>query len=212
MAKQYRVNLEAKATARAAVTARTESHHMIASNKERCRELLGAEELSEENIIDFLIALHIVMEVSLNTLFRSLSLIGIKKDIDDFEVAKNVDEINFIHKATLFIYNSKFDFSGGRLGEASHHHRIIGMLKDFAGPRNKLLHGHSIATIFEGEERRNSPLRENINPDYLNRQVNKFIEIMKGMRFYLDCLDSSLTDAGKQGFKDEFLDYSFLAR
>src|SRR3989344_3235133 len=181
MTKKF-INLEETIGIRDSVAARTESNHLVISNKEKCRQILAKENLTEEDIIDFLVSLHVVLEVSLNSLFRNLSLLGIKKGVDDFEVAKNVDEISFIHKATLFIYNSKFNFDG-KLDAATHYHSIIGTLKDFAAPRNKLLHGHSISTIFAEGNQRHSPLRRNINRQYLDEQITKFRHIMEGMRF-----------------------------
>jgi len=191
------------------VSARTESWHLITSNKKRCTQILQKDTLTEEDIIDLLIALHVVLEVSLNSLFRNLSLMGIKKGIDEFEIAKNIDEINFIHKTTLFIYNAKFDFNG-KLDEATRYHSIIGKLKDFAAPRNKLLHGHTISTVFAAGSQRHSSLRMNVTRSSLNNQIQKFREILEGVRFYLDCLDSSLTQSGKESFKREYLDDSFL--
>jgi len=193
------------------VSARTESNYLIITNKEKCRQILTKKDLTEEDIIDFLIAIHIVLEVSLNSLFRNLSLMGIKKGVDDFEIGQNIDEISFIHKTTLFIYNSKFNFDG-KLDESTHYHSIIGKLKNFAAPRNRLLHGHSISTIFSGGNQRHSFLRQSINRHYLREQMGKFRDIVEGMRFYLDCLDSSLTPEGRADFKKAYLDDDFLPR
>ena len=209
MNKKHVKKLEESVPFKAAVAARNESIYLISSNKEKCSYILSKKDLTEEDTIDFLVALHIVLEISLNSLFRNLSLMGIKKKIDAFEIARNIDEISFIHKTTLFIYNSKFNFSG-KQNEATSNHSIIGMLKNFSAPRNKLLHGHSISTIFAGDEQRDSALRQSINSQYLNDQIQKFRKIMEGMRFYLDCLDSSLTPSGKESFKKEYLDDHFL--
>lgn len=209
MGKNIKIELRETIKITDSVSGRTESGYLITSNKEKCRQILAKGSLNEGDIIDFLVALHIVLEVSLNSLFRNLSLTGIKKGVDDFEIAQNIDEISFIHKTILFIYNSKFNFDR-KLSEATRYHSIIGKLKDFAAPRNKLLHGHSISTVFSEGNQRHSPLRRNINSQYLDEQIRKFKDIMEGMRFYLDCLDSSLTTSGKDSFKRECLDDNFL--
>lgn len=186
-----------------------ESQHLIITNKEKCSFLAGESELNFNNIIDCLISLHIVLEVSLNSLFRNLSLLSMKKSIDQFKIIENIDNINFIDKTILFIYNSKFNFNG-KLDKATEYHKIIGTMKDFSNIRNKLLHGHSISTIYEQEEKSDSSLKKNISLEYLGEQIKKFRIIMEGMRFYLDCLDSNLTEQGKEDLKKEFLNDDFL--
>lgn len=193
------------------VRLRIESEYLIISNKKKCKQLLvlGKSDLGEEGIIDVLVSLHIILEVSLNTLFRHLLLMGIKKDVDEFEIIKNIDAINFIDKTVLFIYNSKFNFEE-KLAEASRYHSIIGKLKNFAELRNKLLHGHSISFVFPEGESGQSLLKKKINPESLTDQIEKFKFILEGMRFYLDCLDSSLTQDGKERFKRAYLNDDFL--
>lgn len=208
--KNLKIELSETINVTDSVKARTESEYLISSNKEKCKQLLGKSSLGEGDIIDVLVSLHIILEVSLNTLFRHLSLMGIKKDVDEFEIIKNIDAINFIDKMVLFIYNSKFNFDT-KLAEASRYHSIIGTLKNFAGLRNQLLHGHSISSVFSGGKSRQSPLKKNISPESLESQIEKFKFILGGMRFYLDCLDSSLTPSGKESFKKAYLNDDFLS-
>jgi len=191
------------------ISMRKESDYLIISNKEKCENLISQSDLDEKDIIDIFISLHIVLEVSLNTLFRHLSLISIKKDVDKFEVIKNLDNINFIDKTILFIYNSKFEF-GDKIADAGKYHSIIGTMKDFATMRNQLLHGHSISTVFDGEHNRYSGLKENITLENLEKQIGKFRFILEGMRFYLYYLDSSLTQSGKESFTKAYLSDDFL--
>ncbi|MCK9345169.1 MAG: hypothetical protein M0P64_03585 [Candidatus Pacebacteria bacterium] len=193
------------------ILARTESLYLINSNKEKCAELIRESDLSAEDMIDIFISLHIVLEVGLNAFFRNLSLLSIKKDVDTFEIIRNVDSVNFIDKTIMFIYNSKFDFlSEEDLHRATAYHSIIGHLKHFSAMRNRLLHGHSISTIFDGERNRHSGLKEDINLENLKRQILKFSFIFEGMKFYLDKLDSPLTESGKESFKAEYLSDEFL--
>jgi len=191
------------------ISTRLESGYLIVSNKKKCSELINSPELNDNNIVDILISLHIVLEVSLNTLYRHLIASAIKKQIDKFEIIKNIDKINFIDKTVMFIYNSKFNF-GSDLEKANKFHSIIGKMRSFSEARNKLLHGHSISTISEGSQKRHSEVKKMLNPKFLNEQIIKFCSIMEGMRFYLDCLNSELTPSGKEQYKKSFLDDSFL--
>ncbi len=191
-------------------TTKLESDYLIITNKEKFSDIYYKNDLTEGDIIDALISLHIVLEVSLNTLFRHLSLMGIKEQISSLEIIENLDRIGFIEKTVLFIYNSKFNF-GENVDRATECHKIIGTLRDFSGVRNQLLHGHSISTIHTSEEIVNSRLRNNMSKDHLDQQVEKFRRIIKGLRFYIDCLDSSLTQSGKDGFKKAYLDDDFIS-
>jgi len=193
------------------ISMRTESGYLISSNKERCSILIRDSDLSANDMIDIFISLHLVLEVSLNAFFRNLSLLSIKKDVDTFEIIKNVDSVNFIDKTIMFIYNSKFNFtSEEELREATRYHSIIGNLKNFSAMRNQLLHGHSISTVFDGRANRHSRLKQDINLENLKNHVAKFRFIFEGMRFYLDKLDSSLTVSGKKDFKGAYLSDDFL--
>lgn len=199
----------------ASVKLRSESVYLIIANKKKCAEILDKSDLSDDDIIDVFISLHLILEVSLNALFRQLSLRFIntmriiKKGIDELEMIENIDNIDFITKTTLFIYNSKFNFDN-KLPEAAKYHSIIGTLKKFSEMRNRLLHGHSISTIIEDGTSRDSKLKKNLTKKYLEEQIVKFKFIMEGIRFYLDCLDSSLSPEGKESYKNEFLSDDFL--
>lgn len=196
------------------VRARIESEHLITSNKEKCSEILGKEKRSEEDIIDFYISLHLVLEVSLNAFFRYLSTSRIKKRIPEFKVIKNLDAINLIDKTILFIYNSPFNFAS-ELGEATKWHSIIGKMRNFSEVRNKLIHGHSISTIVtDGKiDPEHSEAREMLSESGLKVQIEDFQFIMEGMRFYFDHIyyeDIEFSDSYKSDLKEGYLDDSFL--
>lgn len=188
---------------------RTESEYLVTSNKEKCRLLLSGRDLNEADIIETFISLHLVLEVSLNSLFRRLSLIGMKKTISEIKVAENIDRINFRDKMVLFIYNSKFNFADD-LDKATSYHNIIEKLKNFSEIRNKLLHGYSIIEISSEDKIEQSPLKKKINLECLGEQIKKFKFILEGMRFYLDRLESDLSQGEKETFKNSYLDDSFL--
>ena len=188
---------------------RSESGYLVSSNQQKCADLVKDSDLDENNIIDVLISLHIILEAGLNAFYRNIVLMSLKKELGEFEVMENVDKVSFIDKTVSFIYFSKFDFDG-KLSEAKKYHSIIDALKDFCAIRNKLLHGHSISTIFDGEKNRHSELKGKITLDMLMEQMKKFRFILEGMRFYFDCLQSNITPSGKESFKKEYLSDDFL--
>jgi hypothetical protein len=192
------------------ITARTESSYLIISNKEKCKLALAKSILSDEEKIDFLISLHIVMEVSLNSLFRNLSLMQIQKSINQHEIAENIDKVSFIDKTVLFIYNYHYDFQG-KIDEADRYHSIIGKLRNFSETRNRLLHGHSISTIYKDDgQQQNSKAKNLLSDSAVVAQMKLFKDIFEGIRFYLDHIKSSLTESGKDSLKISYLDDSFL--
>ena len=189
--------------------ARTESEYLISSNKEKCKKLLETKSLSEEELMDFFVSLHLVMEISLNAFFRNLSLMQIQKSVNKLEIAKNIDSINFIDKTILFVYNYSYDFSGD-LSAADQYHSIINKLKDFSSVRNKLLHGHSISTLYCESGEQQSDAKKMLTDKKLQHQIKLFKDIFEGLRFYFDHVKSSLTPSGKESFKKAYLDDSFL--
>lgn len=191
------------------ITLKHESDYLIVSNKQNCQRLLENSPLEQGHIIDIFISLHIVLEAGLNTLFRHITLTSFKKMVDEFKVIENIDNINFIDKTILFIYNSKFDFSG-KEQQAREYHSIIGKLRKFSGIRNSLLHGHSISTINNNGNVEHSKLKRNINLDYLKVHIKEFKDILEGVSFYLDCLDSDIPSSQKDVWKKTYLDTGFL--
>jgi hypothetical protein len=202
-------NAKEDITIKESIRKEIESDYLIISNREKCKKILAKPELEDNDLIDFFIAIHIVLEVGLNTFYRHIYLSGIQKTIDRIKIIKNVDNISFIDKTILFIYNSKFDFQG-KIEDADKYHSILDEIKNFSEIRNKLLHGHSMATIYEDGATKQSELRKLINPQRLEQQVKRFNFIMEGMRFYFDCLKSNFSPAGKQTIEDSYLNDSFL--
>lgn len=191
----------------------SESASFTIFNTKKCIEILNKSERTEDDLSDFIISLHLILESNLHALFRALSHTQLWKlsftGIDELKIIERIDNIDFITKTTLFIYNSKFNFDN-KIKEAEKHHKIIGILMNFSEMRNKLLHGHSNMTIIEEGKSRDSDLKKKLNMETLEKQIKMFITIVEGMRFYLDCLDSSLTTSRKESYKNEFLSDSFL--
>ena len=191
-----------------------ESDYLIISNRDKCKSVLvkfkeNRSGWSENDMVDFFISLHLVLEVGLNAFFRHISLYEIKKDIDKLKIAENVDCVSFIDKTILFIYNAHFDFKDS-LVLATKYHSIIKEIRDFNAVRNKLLHGHSIGSIFSEDGVSNSKARTLITPDNMTKQISKFKSIMIGVKYYFDCLKSPISPNEKEEFKLAYLDYSFL--
>lgn len=187
-----------------------ESDYLIVSNRKKCHDLLVHSQLEDEDIIEILISLHTILEVGLNTLFRHIILMGNKSQIDQLEIIENFDRINFIDKIVFFVYCYIYNY-GDRHGEAAGHRKIVSRLKDFSGVRNQLLHGHSISKIFnQSGLMEESGLRKKIELDFLQKQLSNFHTIMLDATFFVTCLESSLTDTGKNDLITNYLDTTFL--
>lgn len=191
------------------VASHSESYYLIDSNKERCQSIFTKDKWQDGELIEGYIALHIVLEASLNSLFRQLALRSLKKGIDEITVMNNIDHISFVDKTILFIYNSSFDFDA-KLDQAAEYHMIIGKLRAFCEIRNQLLHGHAIATITNSKGvTSHTKARQNIDYERLVQQLNYYRSIVEGLSFYVNCL-IGLGDGDKKRFIEQYLDSSFL--
>jgi len=185
-----------------------ESDYLIIENRKRCRAILLKQDKTEEDMMDLFIYLHIILEVSLNGLFRNISLSNLKKGIDELEVSKNLDNISFMDKTIMFIYDSSFDFDG-KLDDATSFHKVIGKLKEFSGIRNELLHGHTIKMVNNNGNKTLSHLKSQLTPDNMHKQINRFKFIIDGITFYLSCL-ITVSDKDKEGYYSRYLNYDFI--
>jgi hypothetical protein len=189
---------------------RQENHHIFLSNKEKCREILNKNQRTREDIIDFLISLHLVLETGLNAFYRQIILTQLQKGIEQTKIADNLDTINFIDKTALFFYLPHFNFQG-RIDEADRSHAAIGKLRQFSEIRNKLLHGHMDGQITYSEERSvQTRVHELISDETMSRQIEFFKFINEAVSFYFDHLKSSFTPQGKEDIKSFYLSNQFL--
>jgi hypothetical protein len=192
----------------------SESSYLIESRKKICAEILSKGKLNEPDAIEFCISLHTVLEVSINSLFRDLILPEIKKAVNELEIRENLDDISFRDKVTLFVYTSKFnlDGAGNLVRRATEYHSIINELKRFAEIRNRLIHGHSVSSIFiPGEKPAHSRTRKALTEEGLKEQIKLYRHILEGLRFYIDRLDNLPKDTKKYS-KENYLDDSFLPK
>lgn len=191
------------------ISMRLDSHDLLISSREKLRILFAKGELERKDLIEALIALHLVMEVGMNTFYRQLYLMIYKIPVDQIGRIRNIDEVSFIDKTKLFISASTFSLVGYE-DEARRHSTIIGKMKIFTELRNLLLHGHAISTVVNDGGQLHSKLKNRLTADALIDQIIMFKEIMTGVQFYLDHLDSPLTADGKESLKRSFLDVNFF--
>lgn len=185
---------------------RKENDYLIISNREKCKQILQKQSISKEDIMDFLISLHLVLEVWLNTFYRHIILTQIKKNISHISVAKNLDSISFIDKTILFFYLPRFEFHWNE-NIAEEYHKAIWLLKNFSEVRNKLLHGHMIWEVFVSDSSEQSKLFQITTPKFMYQQIEDFKFILDAIYFYSEHLEYSIANTEKM----EYLRYDFLS-
>lgn len=192
---------------------RLESGYLWIFNENKCKDILSKTNKDEKDMIDFLISLHLVLEIKLNTFFRQVLLLQTKlivaSGVDEFKIIKNIDNISFIDKIIFLIYNS--DTRNAQFDDVLKYHKIINEVKRFSELRNKLLHGHSVS--YSGTDKDGkiikSDVSRNINLKYLKEQIERFVFIIDGINFYFDYYESnSIKD--KDNLKKNYLNYAFL--
>jgi len=186
----------------------SESDYLMMSNRTKCSDLLQKKSLSPENIYDFLISLHIVLEVSLNKLFREIVINNLQKTISNSKekIVDDLDKLIFIDKVIFFILFAKFDFKD-KIEDANKYYSIIGKLKDFSNTRNKLLHGSMIGSFIDSDTVTNSVYL--LTDEHKSKQIESFKFIFEGLKFYCDCLKDYQYDKARI---DKLLDINFLEK
>lgn len=195
------------------VTAITESTYLISSNREKCRQILAKKDKSPNDIIEFLISLHLVLEIGLNTFYRHLfrsSGINSWLPIEFGKYYDHIDNVSFLDKTIAFIYACKFDFKQEDWEKAREEASVVSKIKKFNEVRNLLLHGHAVSTVFKLKFQKDSCTRKKINEDNMNKQIKLFKEILESVSYYLDHLICSTTESGKGSMKKEYLITDFL--
>lgn len=186
----------------------SESLHLLEANKEKCEAINKKEDKSPNDIADFLISLHLVMEISINALIRDLVVNNLQKTIDKSKIVDNLDRISFIDKTILFVYMEKYDFSDS-IENADKHHSLIGLLKSFSQTRNLLMHGSMIGDFLDGQSSTTSTVSK-LTDSHFNEQVERFKKIYDGLIFYLEHLKHCNSDVDY--LKRKFLNYNFLIK
>jgi hypothetical protein len=191
-----------------------ESQYLLISNRAKCKELFNQKDISENQLIDFYISLHIVLEVGINSFFRQIIRMhtAFNSIIGDEIIRKNTDNISFLDKVSMYIHFVNFELSGD-LEIAKKHLSIIGKIKDFNFIRNNLLHGHSISQFnLDNSETKKSKTKQLLTVDKMNNQVKLFLEIIEGLIFYFNKHKSGIKESGKESLIECFLDTTFLTQ
>lgn len=203
--------LSEKLSIRDSFEAIVESQHLIVSNKKKCSEILKKHIRDKNDYIDFLIALHIVLEARVNGFFRKIVMTRIQKGVAKTKIADDLDKISFIDKLIFFFTLPNFNFQG-QINEADRHYKAIGALRNFAETRNKLLHGHMVGEFYDSVSESRTKTRgfKLLSDEHMKAQVNRFMDITTALSFYFDSWDSALSEQDKADIKRQFLDTSFL--
>lgn len=186
----------------------TEQHLVWSINVKRLVNLLGKKDLTEEDIVDSFISLHLILEASLNSFFRELTRQNLF--VSDIEVFERLDKISFTDKVSMFIYTYDFNFDKKDLKERKKHKNLVSRLINFSNIRNILLHGSTIMEVENGKgEVTMSKAKKIINQKTLKEQISSFKEIIEGMRFYIKHLKLP-EEAINLLLGTTFLDHGFL--
>lgn len=192
-------------------TIKVESNYLLRSRKELCQSLLKNETLDEADILEFLLALHIVLEVGINTFFRSFY--GMVPDLDYVKEIYLIDEVGFAEKTKLFLTTSKFTFRDGSDVKAASGHvdDILDSLKIFNNVRNMIIHGHSVSESSLGAVSKKSKLKGKLSESYMKEQIARFKKIIGGYNFFIDRLDTFVAPDQIKQFQVNFVSSDFLS-
>lgn len=181
-----------------------------------CRDvLLKKGKKTENDIAEFLLNLHLTLEIGINSMFSAIMYLDLRVERlrDNFpELVENLDRVGFIERVTMFIYFGTFDFSDISLDLLKQHYSIISRLRNFCGVRNALIHGHSMYEItdFQGRNKQTKAFAL-LTEETIKRQIEAFIQITNSLDFFIRAMVSmNFTDSGKEKMVKGFLTTDFL--
>ncbi len=186
----------------------TENLYLQKKNIKECKRILSKRDKSPDDIADFLISLHLVLEININALIREVVLNNLQKNIDKSKITEDLDGISFIHKTVFFICMQKYRFDFDEIKKADNFYDIIKTMKLFTNTRNQLLHGSMIGGFLD-ERSNDTHVVHKLTEKHMNEQIEGFKKIFQGMEFYLEHL-SSKNNYDIKSLKNKFLNYSFL--
>ncbi len=205
--------LRIRATMSTSVTLTVQSHYFLIGRRKLCKKLLNKShksKLTEEERLEFLLALHIVLEVGINSFLRSLY--STYTNLDYVKYENVIDEVNYIDKTRMFLSSNRFIFSsGGEKRDAEKRaKKLIQSLIKFGRIRNMIMHGHSLSESSGGAPKQ-SNLKEILTSESkVDRQVQRFKDIIESFNFFVDRLETSVNEEQIKTLKKNFLDSSFL--
>lgn len=194
------------------VTLKIESNYFLSSRKELCSKLINTKRiLSENEILEVLLSLHIILEVGVNAFFRNLY--SHVSNLDGFKNDNRLDDVGFLDKTIFFLGTSKFNLKDVKDVELSNSYskNLISRIKNFCHVRNLIIHGHSVSEISRGGNSKKSNLKSKLNQDFLDSQIKNFKEILDNYNFFVDKFDSHISKDQIKMLQNNFLSYKFLA-
>ena len=191
-------------------TIKTESNYFFTSRKNKCVEFLKKEKHEESDILEFLLNLHFVLEVGVNTFFRNYY-----KCFTNYDFLKGgmeIDKINFSDKIIIFLNENKFTLKNGENLSISRKkiNEITGLIKNFNNIRNMIVHGHPVNEISSGQHKNQSLLKSKLNEESYMKQIEDFKKIISNINFFIDRLETTVRKDTIEIFQDIYLNLAFL--
>lgn len=192
------------------VTLKVESNYFFISRRDKCTEFLKIDDPKEADILEFLLNLHFVLEIGINTFFRYYYKLF--SNYDFFKDGSEIDKVGFYDKITIFFNENSFTLETGENLNTSRQrvNEVIGLIKNFNNIRNMIVHGHSISEISCGEEKTQSSLKSKLNKDYCIKQIENFKKIILNINYFIDRLDTKVQRDTIEMFQKNYLDLGFL--
>lgn len=192
------------------VTLKVESNYFFMSRKQKCSEFLKITDPKESDILEFLLHLHFVLEIGINTFFRNYYKHS--SNYEFFKYSKDIDNIDFQNKIIIFLHENNFTLKTGENLNTSRQkiNDIIGTMRNFNNLRNMIVHGHSVNEIHFGEQRIQSNLKSKLNTDYVAVQMESFKKILANLNYFIDRLNTKIPEDQLQSFQKIYLDLGFL--
>jgi hypothetical protein len=192
------------------VTVKTESNYFFISRRKKCTEFLKINDPKESDILEFLLNLHFVLEIGVNTFFRNYY--KCLTNYDFINGSKEIDNISFSDKVTIFLNENRFNL---RTGEDLKTNRdkvskIIKRIKDFNYIRNMIVHGHPINEISSGEYKNQSELKSKLNKVFYTKQIENFKEIISNINYFVDRIETTIRRDTIEMFQKIYLNLDFL--
>ncbi len=110
------------------------SNYLLISNKDKVQIILSKLNPNRNEIIDAYIGLHLILEIGINNFFREIIIPTFQKKVSKYKMIKDIDNISFSDKVTMFVYYSKFNFAD--IEKATEYQKIVGMTRHFGKVRN----------------------------------------------------------------------------
>ncbi len=176
------------------------SNYLLISNKTKVKEILSKSEktdIDRNEIIDVYVGLHLIFEIGINNFFREIIIPTFKKKVNNYKMIKDIDNISFSDKITMFVYYSKFNFSD--IEKATQYQQIVGKTKHFGTVRNWLLHGHIISSTSTDGKTDDSDLFKRLTVDKLQKHLTLTVLITVALLsaglYFIDKEKTESTDA-----------------